>query len=70
MRKVENGREAMMFVGQIAKVNKVEFMVAGFKVHDGVVTFLFRHRNGIEMRMPSEQCLASVTIDGRPLGVE
>lgn len=69
MREVRTGREAMMFVGQMAMVNKVDFMVAGFKVSGGVVTFIFRHKNGMEMRMPSDQCLSSATIDGKPMGV-
>lgn len=69
MRKVETGREAMMFVGQMARVNKVEFMVAGFSTRDGV-TFIFKHRNGMEMRMDSESCLSCATINGNAMGVE
>lgn len=69
MRKVETGREAMVFVGHMARVNNVEFVVAGFTTRDGM-TFIFRHRNGMEMRMDSEQCLSCVTVNGKPMGVE
>ncbi len=69
MRKVQTGREAMMFIGQQAKVNGVDFMVAGFSTRNEV-TFIFRHKNGMEMRMPSERCLSCAKVDGKPLGVK
>lgn len=69
MREVQTGSEAMMFIGQQAKVNGVDFMVAGFSTRNGV-TFVLRHKNGMEMRMDATSCLACVTVDGKPMGVD
>lgn len=70
MSEITTSIQAALFIGSEAVIHGVSFTVAGFYVKDDSIIFVFRHKNGLELKMDSVSCLSSVTINDVPMGVE
>lgn len=62
--------QAALFIGNEALIHGVNFTVAGFYVKNNTIVFVFRHDNGLELKMDAVSCLSNVTINDVPMGVE